>query len=119
MSQPSFRLSSQTVGQASASHLIPDNAFTTEEKTELTFPYFEAVDGSVASGIWECPPCDLMIDHYPVNETMTILSGQLRITGPDGSEESFGPGDVLFVSKGASFRWTITAHLKKAYMTAT
>ena len=118
MSQTSFRLSSQTVGQASASNLIPGDAFTTDDQTELTFPYFEADDGSVASGLWECPPCDLMIDHYPVNETMTILSGQLRITGPDGSEESFGPGDVVFVRKGASFRWTITAHLKKAYMTS-
>ena len=49
---------------------------------------------------------------------MTIIAGALTVTNADGNEESFGPGEVLFVSKGSEMTWHITEHLRKYYMTA-
>ena len=53
-----------------------------------------------------------------MNEQMTIISGRLLITNADGVEESFGPGEVVFVSKGSKLTWHITERLRKYFMTS-
>lgn len=54
----------------------------------------------------------------PVNEMMTIISGALIMTNAEGVEETFGPGEVVFVPKGSKLTWQITERLKKYYMTS-
>ena len=47
-----------------------------------------------------------------------IISGALTITNADGVAETFGPGEVVFASKGAKMTWQITERLRKYYMTS-
>ena len=49
---------------------------------------------------------------------MTIISGALIMTNAEGVEETFGPGEVVFVPKGSKLTWQITERLKKYYMTS-
>ena len=118
MTENTFKILPDSTGEKRASSLIPKACFTTEETDETTQRFHEAEDGSVAVGIWECPPCKLDIDSYPVNEMMTIISGALVMKNAEGVEETFGPGEVVFVSKGSKMTWHIIERLRKYYMTS-
>ena len=118
MTHSTFKILPEPEGETVPSNLIPKASFTTDDTNETTTPFYRAEDGSVAAGIWECPPCKLEIPSYPVNEMMTIISGSVTITNEDGVEETFGPGEVVFASKGASMTWHITERLKKYFMTS-
>ena len=118
MSASTFKIVPDSAGEKRPSELIPKANFTTDESNETTMRFYDAEDGSVASGVWECPPCKVEIPSYPVNEMMTIISGAVTITNADGVEETFGPGEVVFVSKGSKMTWHITERLRKYYMTS-
>ena len=118
MSVSTFKIPPEASAEKKPSRLIPKACFTTEDTEETTCRFYEAEDGSVASGVWECGPCKLDIDSYPVNEMMTIISGALIMTNADGVEETFGPGEVVFVAKGSKMNWHITERLAKYYMTS-
>ena len=118
MTEATFKMLPEPRGEKIPSNLIPKSSFTTEDTGETTVPFYRAEDGSVSAGVWECAPCKLHIPAYPVDEMMTIISGALTITNADGVEELFGPGDVVFASKGASMTWHITERLKKYFMTS-
>ena len=118
MTQNTFKIPPQAATEKKPSRLIPKACFTTDDTDETTQRFYEAEDGSVATGVWECPPSKVEINNYPVNEMMTIISGALVMTNADEVEETFGPGEVLFVSKGSKLTWHITERLKKYYMTS-
>lgn len=116
MTESNFKVLPDSAGERRASNLIPKACFTTDESDETTQRFYEAEDGSVAAGVWECPPCKVEIDNYPVNEMMTIISGALIIKNAEGVEETFGPGEVVFVPKGSKITWHIVKRLRKYYM---
>ena len=118
MTANTFKIMPQSAGEKQPSKLIPTACFTTDETDETTMRFHDAKDGSVAAGVWECPPCKVEIPAYPVNEMMTIISGALTITNADGVAETFGPGEVVFVAKGSKLTWHITKRLRKYYMTS-
>ena len=118
MTENTFKIPLESAGEKKPSRLIPKACFTTEDNDETTLSFYEAEDGSVAAGVWECPPCKVDIDNYPVNEMMTIISGALIMTNAEGVEETFGPGEVVFVPKGSKLTWQITERLRKYYMTS-
>ena len=113
-----FKIDPDDAGEKKPARLIPKACFTTDETDETAMSFFDVEDGSVAAGVWECPPCKLDIPSYPVNEMMTIISGSLTITNADGVEETFGPGEVVFAAKGSKMTWHITQRLRKYYMTS-
>ena len=91
-------------------------AFTTSDKTETNHFFFASEDESVLAGVWESAPCKEVIDAYPVNEMMTILSGSVTLTNlEDGSSDTFTAGDTFFVPKGTPCTWEITETLRKYY----
>lgn len=118
MTTMTFKILPNAVGEKKPSNLIPTECFTTDQTDETTTTFYESEDGSVGSGVWECPPCKVEIDAYPIEEMMVIISGSLVITGSDGVEETFGPGEVVFAPKGARMTWHIKERLRKYYMTA-
>ena len=118
MTAMTFKIVPESAGEKMPSKLIPTSCFTTDETDETTMRFYDAEDGAVAAGVWECPPCEVEIPSYPVNEMMTIISGTLTITNADGVEETFGPGEVVFASKGSKMTWRITERLRKYYMTS-
>lgn len=116
--QNTFKISPNSDGKKEPSSLIPKACFTTDETDETTIRFYSSEDGSVSSGIWECPPCKVAIESYPVSEMMTIISGSVTITNSDGVPETFGPGEVVFAQKGASLTWHVTERLRKYFMTS-
>lgn len=118
MPHSTFKIPAHPAAEGKSSNLIPKVCFTTEAQSETTYRFHQAEDGSVAAGIWECDPCRVEIESYPVHEQMTIISGKLLITNAQGNEESFGPGEVVFVSKGSKLTWHITERLRKYFMTS-
>ncbi|MCY4514636.1 MAG: cupin domain-containing protein [Candidatus Tectomicrobia bacterium] len=118
MTENTFKILPDSAGEKTTSNLIPTACFTTEENDETTQRFYDAEDGSVAVGVWECPPCKVDIENYPVNEMMTIISGALIMTNAEGVEETFGPGEVVFVPKGSKITWHIIKRLRKYYMTS-
>jgi uncharacterized cupin superfamily protein len=118
MPNTTFRISPNPVDEMEASDMIPTECFTTDDHSELDKPFYEMPDESILAGVWECAPCRMEFDDYPVDEQMTIISGSLTLTNADGNAETFNAGDVLFASKGSKFTWHITERLRKFYMIA-
>lgn len=100
------------------SEQIAKESFTSDDQTETVYPFYFNEDGTVVAGVWECAPCRQEIPGYPVNEMMSIIDGALTLTDSDGNARDYGPGDSLFVAKGAKFTWHITKTLRKYFMTA-
>jgi len=100
------------------SNLVEENAFTSDDHTELDQLYFATDDKNVTAGVWECAPCKEEIDSYPVHEMMTIISGSVTLTNKAGKIEVFTAGDVFFIPKGTQCTWQITETLRKMYMIA-
>lgn len=117
MTDTDFRLDPDPSGMVPSRLMTPEQ-FTTRDTTELDFLAYATEDESVTSGVWECAPCRAVIDAYPVHEMMTVISGSVTLTHPDGRAETFGAGDSLFVAKGSALTWEITATLRKFYMIA-
>lgn len=98
------------------SDMTPLEAFTGDDQTELNHTFFKTDDDSILVGVWECAPCIEEIESYPVHEMMTVLSGSVTLTDPNGRSETFTAGDTFFVPKGAPCTWQITETLRKFYM---
>ncbi len=101
-----------------ASDLIPQEAFTSGDTTELVSEAWTADDGSVLTGVWACAPCRVDIDAYPVNEMMTVIEGSVTVTDDTGKAETYAKGDTFFIPKGTQCTWEITSALRKFYMIA-
>ncbi len=116
MQQKTFRIAPDPEGEMELSGLIPKQSFTTDDHGEFNKTFFQSPDESVLSGIWECAPCRMEIESYPVHEMMTIISGSVTLTHADGRAETFTAGDVFFLEKGTKCTWHITETLRKFYM---
>ena len=62
------------------------------------------------------PRCGDLQPAYPVHEMMTVISGSVTLTHPDGDAETFTAGDTFFIKKGSRLIWEITEKLRKCYM---
>ncbi len=99
-----------------ASNFTPAEAFTTSDHTETNLTHFATEDESILAGVWECAPSREEIDAYPVHEMMTVISGSVTLTHPDGQAETFTSGDTFFIAKGSPCVWEITETLRKFYL---
>jgi len=107
-----------STGMEPSSFTSPD-AFTTEDKTETNHFFFASDDESVLAGVWESAPCREVIDGYPVNEMMTVVSGSVTLTSmDDNSSDTYTAGDSFFIAKGTRCIWEITETLRKYYFIA-
>ncbi|MEM7171654.1 MAG: cupin domain-containing protein [Pseudomonadota bacterium] len=120
MTEQSFRLLANGHPETGMgpSDMVAVEAFTSADHTETIHSFFETKDESILSGVWECAPCREEIDAYPVHEMMTVISGSVTLTHPDGTSETFTAGDSFFIPKGSPCVWEITETLRKFYMIA-
>ena len=100
------------------SGFTPQEAYTTDDKTEINHFYHQSEDDSKLAGVWECAPCREEIKAYTVNEMMTVLEGSVTVTIDSEAPMIFTPGDTFFIPKGTPCVWEITETLKKYYMIA-
>jgi uncharacterized cupin superfamily protein len=100
------------------STLVAKADFTTDDTSERISGFFANSDESTVAGVWECAPCREVFEAYPVNEMMTVISGSVTLTSPDGTAQTFVGGDTFFMVKGTPCTWEITQTLRKFYMIA-
>ncbi len=117
MSEQTFRMVPNPE-EMEPSTMTPPEAFTSADQKERNLTVFATEDDSILAGIWECAPCREEIDAYPVHEMMTVISGLVVLTHPDGRAESFTAGDTFFIAKGSPCIWEISETLRKFYMIA-
>jgi len=98
------------------SDLTAPEAFTGDDHREMNHTFFKTADESTLSGVWVCAPCKEEIESYPVHEMMTVVSGSVTVTTPEGQSETFTAGDTFFIPKGTKCTWHITETLRKFYM---
>jgi len=97
------------------SGFTPQEAYTTDDKTEINHFYHQSEDDSKLAGVWECAPCREEIKAYTVNEMMTVISGSVTVTEKGRAPETFTAGDTFFIAKGTECVWEITQTLRKFY----
>ncbi len=51
--------------------------------------------------------------HYPVDELIQILAGEVTITPSTGNASTLRPGDVVFFPGGQVVRWHVREYVKK------
>lgn len=71
-----------------------------------------ASDGSAWTMLWACSAGSFRW-RYRFDETIHFLEGAVTITGDDGTQRRYGPGDMIFFPAGSVADWRIESHVKK------
>ena len=72
--------------------------------------------GGLSSGVWEAGPMTWETDGYPVDETCVLIEGTVVFRYPDGTEETFGPGDAFTIPKGTPLTWHQDGRVRKFWV---
>jgi uncharacterized cupin superfamily protein len=64
--------------------------------------------------VWEnrCS-IETRLPDYPVDEFLTIISGNVEIENEEGRKASYGAGDSVFIEKGTTCIWRQNGPLRK------
>ena len=99
-----------------ASDMVAAKDFTTDDHTETIHVFHADEKAGITAGVWTCAPCREEFDAYPVDEMMQILDGELVLTSPDGTSETYRAGDTFYMAKGTPIIWEIKKTLHKYFM---
>jgi uncharacterized cupin superfamily protein len=66
------------------------------------------------SGVWASEVGAWRVAYDEI-ELCVILEGRVRLTGDDGSEATYGPGDAFVLPKGFTGVWETLEPLRKIY----
>jgi uncharacterized protein len=80
-----------------------------------TASLFEPGAGLTA-GVWEAEPFTEYIESYPCDEVCVVLEGTIHLLMPDGTAESFGPGEALAIGEGTECTWHQDDRVRKFYV---
>ncbi len=69
-------------------------------------------DDAAVTAIWDCTAGKFRW-HFDWDETVTILEGEVHVTGEDGSERTLRTGDVAFFPGGTSAVWNVETYVRK------
>lgn len=72
--------------------------------------------GGLSSGVWESEAFTWETDGYPVDETCVIIEGVVEFRYPDGSVETFGPGEAFAIRKGTPLVWHQDGTVRKFFV---
>lgn len=72
--------------------------------------------GGLSSGVWEAEAFTWETDGYPVDETCVIIDGAVELRYPDGTSESFGPGEAFAIAKGTPLVWHQAGTVRKYFV---
>ncbi|GJD82666.1 cupin domain-containing protein [Methylobacterium haplocladii] len=69
-------------------------------------------DGMASTLIWDCTAGKFEW-IYDIDETIYFLEGSATISDGHGPAKTFGPGDVLFLPRGAVCHWHVETYVRK------
>ena len=72
--------------------------------------------GGLTSGVWESEAFTWETDGYPVDETCVIIEGIVEFRYPDGSVETYGPGEAFSIQRGTPLVWHQDGTVRKFYV---
>lgn len=96
--------------------VVPPEAILSGFANEQGAVHFERPDGTLVIGTWESTPYAEMLSYPGGTEYSTILSGKVAITNPDGSVETFGPGESYVMPAGIEVRFEVLETMRKVYV---
>jgi uncharacterized cupin superfamily protein len=73
-------------------------------------------DGNSVMWVWECSSGSF-VWHYPEDETVYIISGEVFLSTNGGEERRLGPGDMAFFPGGSVYTWRVTQPVRKFAIT--
>ena len=62
--------------------------------------YLFAPGAGLSAGVWEAEPFTEHVPAYPCDEVCVVLEGTIHLRMPDGTTQSYGPGEALAISAG-------------------
>jgi uncharacterized protein len=71
-----------------------------------------APDGAAAAIVWACS-AGRFHWHYPVDEFLHVMSGEVFVTDEKGNSRRLGPGDMAFFPAGGHSIWHVPHEVKK------
>lgn len=78
--------------------------------------FFTNDTGTMSVGLWDCRAFDAeSMEPFPCHELVVMAEGEVTIREPGGIEQTFGPGDVFFVPKGAPCSWHVPKYIRKFF----
>ena len=77
-----------------------------------TFDYIDATR-QFTVGIWESTPCVEYIPFYPCDEFCYLITGGIKLTQSDGTEEYYQAGQGFMVLRGTQCHYEMTGVTKK------
>ena len=95
----------------------PPGVGLTGEGDEREHVYYQA-EGSdwVSAGVWEAEPYESGPDTPGYSEFMFVLDGSVTLVDASGRQETFGPGDAMFVPRGVTHHWKQGEVLRKYWV---
>ena len=83
---------------------------------EASVDLWVSADGRVSLGVWECTPGRFTADRSGSSEFCHFLSGKVEMTHPDGTVQTFGPGDAITLPQGWKGIWHVVEQVRKIYV---
>ena len=77
-----------------------------------TFDYIDATR-QFTVGIWESTPCVEYIPFYPCDEFCYLITGGIKLTQSDGTENYYQAGQGFMVLRGTQCHYEMTGVTKK------
>ena len=63
--------------------------------------------------LWDCTAGEFTWRYGSYDETVHILEGSVRVTGPQGQQHLLQAGDVALFAAGSSWHWVVEEYVKK------
>ncbi|MFN3262999.1 MAG: cupin domain-containing protein [Pikeienuella sp.] len=98
--------------------ILPESESTGSGALERERIFFRNDAGTMTVGLWDCRAFDgEAMSPFPCHELCVMADGEVTIREPGGVEQTFLPGDVFFVPKGAMCSWHVPRYIRKFFAT--
>lgn len=96
--------------------VVPVEAILHGFAEEMGDVHFEREDGSLVIGTWQATPYAEMLSYPNGTEYAVIVSGKAALTNPDGTVETFGPGESYVLPAGVEVKFEVLETMRKIYV---
>ena len=88
----------------------PDDIVLTGKSEHQRWPF---THDELFVGAYQASPAKLVLEDYPYDEFMYLLSGKILITDEQGTLEEFHPGQALVIKKGFRGTFEMQGNVRK------
>ncbi len=109
---PSVPFKADTTGVALRSAPIRPEWITEGRPLARVAELSRSADGQACTVVWDCT-AGRFTWHYGSDETIYVIEGSATLRDDGNPPRVLGPGDVVFLPKGAVVDWTVDRYVKK------